>query len=282
MLRRGLFVTALLLAPLGARGQDRLVRWQRTSDATEVPITVFHSPQSANLPTAETMLRGEWQFEISHRFLPPFSDGSDALWGLDGPVFIRLGLAFAFHDRGMVTLQRTNLDDNLDLNVKLRVFEAGRGSAPVMLAVVAGTAWNDDAPLLLDGSTRAWQYYGQLTANVMLGERFAVGVVPTFLRNPRLNVVEVENAFSVGILGQLYLSQHVSLLGEWNISEERTELEHDAGTLGVELETGGHFFKLVISNSVRLNPAQFVAGTPFPFTADEWRLAFNVTRLLHF
>ena len=29
-------------------------------------------------------------------------------------------------------------DDNLDLNVKVRVFEAGRESTPVMVAVVAG------------------------------------------------------------------------------------------------------------------------------------------------
>ena len=282
MMRRGLLVTAVFLTPLGVRGQDRPVQWQRTSDPTEIPITVFHSPQSANLPTAETMLQGEWQFEISHRFLPPFSDGSDALWGLDGPIFNRLGLAFAFHDRGMLTLQRTNLDDNLDLNVKVRVFEARQGSTPVMLAVVAGTAWNGNAPLLLDGSTRAWQYYGQVTANVMLGGRFALGVAPAFLRNPRLDANQVENTFSVGILGQYYLSTHLSVLGEWNVSQGRIGQEYDAGTFGLDIETGGHFFKIVISNSVNLNPAQFLAGTPFPFDADEWRLGFNVTRLLDF
>ena len=282
MLRRGLLVTAVFLAPLGARGQDRPVRWQRTSELAEIPITVFHSPQSANLPTAETLLQGEWQFEISHRFFPPLSAGVDALWGLDGPVFNRLGLAFAFHDRGMLTLQRTNRDDNLDFNVKVRVFEAGRESTPVMVAVIAGTAWNGDAPTLTDGSTRAWQYYGQLTANVMLGDRFALGVVPSFLRNARLNQEEVENAFSVGIMGQLYVSQHVSVLGEWNIGEERTDFEYDARTFGIELETGGHFFKIMATNSVRLNPAQFLVGTPFSFAPGEWRFAFNITRLLSF
>ncbi len=282
MLRRGLLLTAVIFAPLSAQGQDRPVRWQRASDATEIPITVFHSPQSANLPTAETMLRGEWQFEISHRFFPPFRAGPDALWGLDGPINNRLGISYAVHDRGMVTLQRSSLDDNLDLNAKVRVFEAGQESTPVMVAVVGGVAWNGQAPLLLDGSTRAWQYYGQLTANVMLGERFALGVVPSFLRNPRLDAAQAVNTFSVGIMGQFYLSQHVSVLGEWNISEERIGQENDTGTFGIELETGGHFFKIMASNSVRLNPAQFMAGTPFSFEPDEWRLSFNITRLLAF
>ena len=45
---------------------------------------IFHSVQSANLPTAETLAEDTWLFEISHRFLPPVSDGASALWGLDG------------------------------------------------------------------------------------------------------------------------------------------------------------------------------------------------------
>jgi len=107
-------------------------------------------------------------------------------------------------------------------------------------------------------------------------------VVPSFLRNPSLDADQVENAFSLGILGQVYVSQHVSFLGEWNISEERTGFEYDAGTFGIELETGGHFFKIMASNSVRLNPAQFVVGTPFSFAPAQWRFSFNITRLLQF
>lgn len=282
MLLRGLLLTAVIVAPYGVAGQDRPVRWQRASDPTAIPVSVFHSSQSVNLPTAETLLAGEWQFEISHRFFPPFSAGSDALWGLDGPVYNRLGLAFAVHDRGMLTLQRTNLYDNLDLNVKVRVFEVEAGSVPVMVAVIGGAAWNGDPPLLSDGSTRPWQYYGQLTANVMFGGRFALGVVPSLLRNPRLTAPVAQNTLSIGIFGQVYLSQHVSLLGEWNISEARIGQEYDAVSFGIELETGGHFFKIVTSNSIQLNPTHLLAGTPNPVEADQWRLGFNVTRLLQF
>ena len=99
----------------------------------------------------------------------------------------------------MLTLQRSNLDNNLDFNLKARLFEAGRESIPVMLGVVAGTAWNYNPPELTDGSTRAWQYYAQLTANVLFWERLALGVVPTYLHNPLIGEDQVENVFSVGI-----------------------------------------------------------------------------------
>ena len=271
-----------LLTPTLASAQDRPVRWERRSEATQPPITVFHSTEAANLQTAETLRKGEWLVEVSHRFLPPVSDGSDALWGLDGPVFNRLGLAYAVSDRVMVGVLRSNLTDNVELNAKARLLEGGRDRVPFMVGAMGGLAWNTQLSDLpeYDGSER--QAYAQLMVNALLGGRLAVGVTPTFLRNPRLEEATADNAVAVGVNGQLYLSSQVSLMGEWVVSEARPGLEHDAGTFGIELETGGHFFKLVLTNTARMNPTQHLGGTPFAFTADQLKLGFNITRLLSF
>ena len=69
---------------------------------------------------------------------------------------------------------------------------------------------------------------------------------------------------------------------EWIKSAPRSDLEFDSGTFGIELETGGHFFKILLTNQPRMNPTQFLGGTPFEFKADEWRVGFNVTRILAF
>jgi len=82
--------------------------------------------------------------------------------------------------------------------------------------------------------------------------------------------------------GQAYLSGSLSVLGEWIFSEERQGLENDTGTFGIELETRGHSFKIVVSNQTRMNPTQFLSGTPNDFEADELRLGFNITRVLSF
>ncbi|HSW31186.1 MAG TPA: DUF5777 family beta-barrel protein [Longimicrobiales bacterium] len=270
---------ALLALPATGSAQDRPAGWQRQEPSLP-PISVFHSTQSANLPTAETLGRGEWLFEISHRFQPAVSAGAAALWGLDGPVVNRLALAYGASDRAMVGVVRSNLSDNVELGAKLRFAEGGRQAVPFTVAAAAGVAWNTELPDVDGFRDNESQAYAQLIVNALPGDRLAVGIVPTFVRNPRVGDDGAASAFVLGLNGQLYVSDQMSFFAEWAIAEEREGLEHDAGSFGIELETGGHFFKLLLGNSTRMNPAQFLGGTPHAFDPDGWRLGFNVTRLL--
>ena len=254
---------------------------------------IFHSPQSANLPTAETLPKGQWLFEISHRFFPPVSDGADALWGFDGPVINRLGLAYAASDRVMLGVLRSNLDDNLELNAKARVFEGGSDAVPVMIGLMGGVAWNTQAPT---GPGRPGveenesQQYAQLMFNALLGKRLAAGLVPTVFRNPSIDDAASETVFVLGLHGQLYVSDKVSFLAERIVSEDRSGPQrpdpnaqaHDSGSFGLEIETRGHFFKVVLSNQQRMNPTQFLGGTADEFTPGAWRVGFNIQRKLVF
>lgn len=277
----------LVLMPLSASTQEPPVGWHRRNGPTRVPVTVFHSTQSANLPTAETLRRGELLFEISHRFWPAISDGPDALWGLDGPVTNRLGLAYAPVDRLMIGVLRSNLNDNLELNAKARLFEAGGESIPLMLGVMGGFAVNTETPRGDPAYEKdETQGYVQLIFNVLVARRLAFGVVPTYLHNPRIADATAADAFSLGTNGTLYLSSMAAIFGEWIASEARPDYDDpsvtlkDAVTIGLQLETGGHFFKLMITNSRRLNPTQVLPGTPYAFNPHEWRFGFNITRVL--
>jgi hypothetical protein len=279
-----LFILALgTVSGFGAAaGQEQPRQWERRSEATRPPLTAFHSTQLINLPTAETLARGEWQFEISHRFLPAVSEGEDAFWGLDGPVNMRLGLGYAPSDRVLVTLARSNLMDNWDLQVKLKALELEVGSVPILLAVQGGAARSSDVPEPESGDVGKNQYYGQLILNTLLAERLALGAVPSYLHNVLLDGADPVGELYWGFYGQLFLTDVLSLTAEWTVGDNPEELAHDVGSFGIDLETGGHFFKVFLSNSVRINPSQSLVGTDFPFEPDEWRLGFAITRLLRF
>ena len=259
-----------------------IVAFPGAPESVAAQYAVFKSHQSANLATTETLQGGNWLFEISHRFQTPISSGSSELWGIDGPAWIRLGLSWAPADRLLFGVIRTNNEDNLELNGRFRFLEADFGGTPLHLALVSGGAWNTDPVLTAGAEDNEFQYYAQLVANTIVADRVALGVSPTYLRNPRIRDVDPANTFSVGLYGQWYFAQSLSVLAEWIVSEEIEDFEHDIGTLGFEFRTRGHHFKLVATNQPALNPTQHLAGSPNPFDLDEMRFGFNITRLLPF
>lgn len=279
-----LSVIALLVVALAgsASAQDSGVAWKRVSPPTQPPLRLFHSTQAISLPTAEVLGKSVLQFEISHRFYPRFSDGFDYLYGLDGPALIRLGLGYAPTDRIVITLARCNLGGNIDLQGKGELLRLHSAALPIKVAVQAGAAWS--AQKRSDrarGDSRNFQYYAQAIVNTMLGKRVALGIVPSFLHNSSVNSEEREDLLAVGLNGQLYLNRILSIIAEWTPQVSGTEvLAHRPVSFGLELETGGHFFKIVATNSVYLNPSQYLAGTENVFGARELRFGFLITRLL--
>lgn len=271
--RKSLSVTALLVATVGCflLGLPRPVDGQ-----------VFQSTHAANLPTATTLPSGNLLFEISHRFTPAISEGGEALWGLDGPVINRFGLAYAVGDRALVGVSRSNLNDNLELGTQLRFFEGGSPGRPLALGAKGAVAWNMSPSLVQGAEDNEAQIYLQLMLEAGLGANFAFGLVPTYLRNPRIRDFDTDDAFVLGIHGTMAVTPNVNVLGEWVITEERPEQEYDSGTFGIELRTRGHFFKILVTNQVRMNPSQVLGGSATEFTPDEWRFGFNITRRIAF
>ena len=117
--------------------------------------------------------------------------------------------------------------------------------------------------------------------NTVINDRVGLGVVPSYLHNAIIQDDDLEQTISVGLYGHYYASELLAVLVEWNISDSIAAFSHDAFSVGIHLETGGHFFKIMLSNSTSLNPSQFLLGTGNAIAAGEMRLGFNVTRLLH-
>lgn len=256
--------------------------WKRNEDVELPPIELFHSTQAVNLPTAARLSSGEFEFEISHRFIPTIDEGAEHLYGFDGPVNIRIALGYAFSDNGLVTLGRSNLQDNLDLNVKHTLLALRSAILPLHIAARAGVAQNTSVTGRGAWDGESLQGYGQVILNTMIGETFAFGVVPSYLHNSHLECAKTQYSFTVGLHAQYYVTDVFNVLAEWNPTITGWRGRHNPVSLGIELETGGHFFKVILSNSDLLNPTQFLAGAPDAFNDGKLRIGFNITRVLVF
>jgi hypothetical protein len=262
-------------------GQEDKISWKR-QETTKLGVHLFHSPHVFNLPTTETLQAGDLEFEISHRFFPTINSGFEDFWGLDGPVFNRLALGYGITDKTDFTIGRSNLNDNVDFRLKREMFEFSHDLLPSELALAGGLAWNTDVFDRDTYDSKNFQYYGQLVINTLYKEVLGIGLVPSYLYNSDIFSDETKYSFTSAVYLQYYFMKNWSLVYEWNFLISGYRSDYNPVSIGVEIETGGHFFKILLSNSSDLNPSQYLTGADLNVAEGDWRLGFMITRLLSF
>ncbi len=258
------------------------ISWERSGESSILPLQLFHSTHSIILPTTETLQKGDLEFEVSHRFLPTISDGSKELYGFDGPANIKLGLSYGITDDLLAGITRSNVNDNLELIIKYRLFGYENEAFPFVIGVRGAAVWNTDPVGRKADDNRNFQYYGQLVINTMIDKKLGIGFVPSYLYNSNIYCACKKTSFTFGTNIQYYISPSFSLLGEWNPTGSGFRNRYDSISFGFELETGGHFFKIIVTNNSNLNTSQYLGGSDLDIASKNLRLGFNITRLLKF
>jgi hypothetical protein len=255
------------------------IRWKRSAAVTP-DLALFHSTHVINLPTGETLQRGDFEFEVSHRFIPPMNEGYDVLWGLDGPANIRLALGYAPTDQMIVTIGRSNVSDNLDLQVRYKALQLPNDLLPSIIAINIGAFWNTQVAGRSGNHSRNFQYLAQLIFNTLIDGKIGIGLVPSYIYNSALTTREIKYSFTMGAYLQYYFSKTWSILLEWNPTVTGWRDNYNSFSMGIELETGGHFFKIFGTNNALINLSQFLTGADKKFSDGDVRLGFMITRLL--
>ncbi len=271
-----IFIIALLICYGTLAAQERKIRWKRAAPV-ELDLALFHSTDVINLPTAETLQKGDFQFEISHRFNTPVSAGISELYGFDGSVSMRFALGYGITDRMFVTIGRSNQLGNIDLRLKYKLFQIKNETVPTLIAIRLGGALNGKAENIDSGDK--YQYYGQLILNTLYDKKIGFGIVPSYLYNSHIYCKDTQDSFTLGLYGQYYISERWNLFLEFNPTVSGWRDQFNSIATGIELETGGHFFKIHLGNNVMLNPTQYLAGAVHKIGSNDWHFGFNITRL---
>lgn len=259
---------------LSTYSQD--VKWERKSES-KAPVLLFNSTKVFNLPTAEVQSKGDFYFNIVHRFATPVSEGIGEVWGIDGSVIMRIAFGYSPTDDLMLVLGRSNREGNINLEAKYKLYANDNDVAPFSVSVLGGTAYTGK-PTVEDNEE--FQFYGSLIANTMLFDKLGLGISPSFLYNSHIYCEDVENTLTFGAYAQFYFDDYLSIAVEANPTVTGWRQFYDSYTVGVELETGGHFFKVSIGNNILSNMNQFMAGAGDAFDSGDLHLGFQIQRTL--
>ncbi len=283
---RNSLILLFLLTSTFCFSQDLLAELEsQTPKSPEYVIATFKSTRLINGQTVETKGRGALEFIFAHRF-GPISGGAYELYGLD-QAFVRLGLEYGITDRLGAGFGRNSMDKTMDAYLRykaLRQRSDGTGS-PVTLtafgiAAVRTTPKTEEADYDIQFIDRL-SYVGQLIIARKFNSNLSLQLMPTFIhKNAVEPEIEKNNQTALGFGGRLKLTRSIALTTEYyyrfNVPSGNTY--YNPIGFGVDIETGGHVFQLVMTNSRGLTERAYLTETSGDFFKGDISLGFNITR----
>lgn len=270
-----------------AVGQDDLLKEleQNAPPETEYAIQTFKGTRLINGHSVETKSGGDLEFIFAHRF-GAINGGIYELFGMDD-AYVRLGLDYGVTDRLSASIGRNSVDKTVDGYLKYKIARQQKGATnfPVTITGLAGAAYKssphkEDLPAGFENVDRL-AYVAQVLIARKLSPRLSLQVMPTMIhKNAVDRLRENNNQFAVGFGGRYKITRSVAFTTEYYYRLDVPAQNESYNTLGfgVDIETGGHVFQLVFTNTRGLTERSFITETEGDFADGDIHFGFNVTR----
>lgn len=255
-----------------------------TGEASVVRGT-FKATQIINTPTVEAPGKNGLQFLIMHRF-GRINEGGYALFGLDNAV-IRFGLDYGINDRFSIGVGRSSLEKTYDASFKWKIFRQTENKMPVTVSlyelVTRTTLKYSDKPYFTGKYRNA--YESALLIARKFSPKFSLQLTPIWLHyNLVASSQDKNDVVALGLGGRMKLSKRVSLNAEYNLLPSdpvvSTDIFHSL-SLGLDVETGGHVFQLIFSNSEGMIGPYYLGKTTGNWGDGDIFFGFNISRAFH-
>ena len=275
-----------LITTYTVTAQDDLLQELEKEDSKESAYiyATFKGTRVVNLQSVEGKRKGELEFIFSHRF-GRINEGAYTLWGLDD-AYVRLGLEYGITDRLGVSLARTSVDKTFDGYLRYKLFRQATGQKPFPVSVTAlgnifykSAPSKDEAPELTGNDRLA--YGAQLVIARKFSTKFSFQLNPIFIhRNTVEQDYENNDDIALGFGTRYKITKSVAITGEYclRLNETSNSPYYDAIGLGIDIETGGHVFQLVFTNSRGMFERAVVAETEGNFFDGDIHFGFNISR----
>lgn len=278
----------ILVCPAFVFAQDDLMKELEQSQKPEVEYAeqTFKGTRLVNGQSVETKGKGELEFIFAHRF-GPMNGGLYELFGLD-QAYVRLGLEYGITDRLGVGFGRNSVDKTMDFYGRMKILKQSKGARVMPFTVTAfGQAAIKMSPRKEDDPTgtlttiNRMSYTAQLLIARKLSQKISLQLMPTIVHRNRVDkTIEDNDQIAIGAGGRWKLTRSVALTTEYyyRLNVKDGNPYHDSLGFGVDIETGGHVFQLVLTNSRGLTERAWLTETTGNFFDGDIHLGFNITR----
>ena len=274
----------ILITPL--IGQDDLL--DILEDDSSKPVIVessFKGTRVVNAQSLELPRPKILQFMIQHRF-GSIENGFYDLFGMDYAT-IRFDFNYGLSERLSFGVGRSSLDKIYDIFVKTKLLRQSSGtrSFPVSVLLYSDIGIDtkrksENDPAVKDEYLNRLLYVNQLIIGRKFNRSLSLEILPTLIhRNLVPTNQDDHDLVSIGIAGRYKLSNRISVNADYFIPlGDRSEDYQNSVAIGVDYETGGHVFQVMIANSQGPYEYTFIENARGNFSTGVLYLGFNISR----
>lgn len=280
--------------PLLLLAQNDLLKEIDDKSMESTANPAFKALKIVNFESTKLIGKGDFYLIISHRF-DYLDQGIKEFFGLDN-AFTQLKFAYGITDKFTIQVARSGFQKTYDLGLKYLIISQKTNGSPVAIAFFNSLAANTELDKAnypsLDFQDRL-SYVSQLLISRKITDKLSLEVAPTFFHEGFLveildennNVVtpnpQDKNQFAVGIGGRYKLSKRLSLNMDYgaHLNRASQSVFKNPLSVGLDIDTGGHIFQVLFTNSKAMHEAGFLGHTTGDWGKGEISFGFNLIRV---
>lgn len=258
------------------------------SKTRQLVEATFKGTHIINMQSVEQPAKRELLFIMMHRF-GKLNDGAYNLFGLDQAV-IRLAFDYGLTDRLTLGLGRSSLDKAFDASLKLKVIQQASGERKVPFSVTYFTSIVYPTLKYADKPYLTPQLRSIFTNQLLIARKFnsnlSLQVSPTWLHyNLVATKADKNDLFALAMGGRMKFNKRMSINAEYSLMPGGQVVSSplkNSLSFGWDIETGGHVFQLVFSNSAGMVDPYFMSKTLGTWPNGDIYFGFNISRTFSF
>ncbi|HEY4936792.1 MAG TPA: DUF5777 family beta-barrel protein, partial [Puia sp.] len=253
----------------------------------------FKALYIVNMKTIEAPAAGALNVEIQHRF-GTVNTGAYNLFGLDFAT-LRLGLDYGISDRLSVGIGRSSYLETFDGYLKYKLLQQTDHSTrmPVSVSLLGTSSYFTNHPVEPEQTDTIKSVYRfNYTFQILIARKFnsklSFELTPTFIHyNLVPGSADQNNVFALCGGARMKISHRMAITAEYDYlfpnqlvsplfpaNPPRT----NSLSFGWDIETGGHVFQLVFTNSQSMVESQYIGQTAGTWGKGYIYFGFNISR----
>jgi len=260
--------------------EDLLKDIDTVSTANTTSPPAFKALQIVTGQSTKLTAKNEWYFVVAHRF-GDVSRGFKNFFGLDD-ASTKLGAIYGLTDRISLSLSRETNMKTFEFGAKYSLLKQNE-NMPVDIVGYNVMALNTDLdkdayPYLKFGDRLS--YLTQALISRRFNENFSLQLSPSYVhKNLYEPTVENDDQFLTGLGGRYKISKRISINAEYFVNFDKNSFYRNPFSLGMDIETGGHVFQLLFSNSQLNSDIGYLTNATGKWEKGQIFFGFNLYRV---